>query len=151
MRLYILTVTSISIYGITLAGWSSNNKYATMGGLRATAQMVSYEFALGLSFMGPILIASSMSITDIVNAQKGLWFIVLQPLGAIIYMIAAIAEVNRGPFDMPEAEQELVAGYHTEYSGMKFALILYGGIHQDDRHLDDRRITVPGRLLGTRG
>ena len=120
--LYILTVTSISIYGITLAGWSSNNKYATMGGLRATAQMVSYELALGLSFVGPILIASSMSIGDIVNAQKGLWFIVLQPLGAIIYMIAAIAEVNRGPFDMPEAEQELVAGYHTEYSGMKFAL-----------------------------
>jgi NADH-quinone oxidoreductase subunit H len=120
--LYILTVTSISIYGITLAGWSSNNKYATMGGLRATAQMVSYELALGLSFVGPILIAGSMNMTDIVNAQKGLWFIVLQPLGAVIYLMAAIAEVNRAPFDMPEAEQELVAGYHTEYSGMKFAL-----------------------------
>ena len=120
--LYILTVTSISIYGITLAGWSSNNKYATMGGLRATAQMISYELALGLSFIGPILLASSMSMTDIVNAQKGMWFIVYQPLGALIYMIAAIAEVNRAPFDMPEAEQELVAGYHTEYSGMKFAL-----------------------------
>lgn len=120
--LYILTVTSISIYGITLAGWSSNNKYATMGGLRATAQMISYELALGLSFIGPILLASSMSMTDIVNAQKGLWFIVYQPLGALIYFTAAIAEVNRAPFDMPEAEQELVAGYHTEYSGMKFAL-----------------------------
>lgn len=120
--LYILTVTSISIYGITLAGWSSNNKFATMGGLRATAQMISYELALGLSFIGPILLASSMSMTDIVNAQKGLWFIVYQPLGALIYFIAAVAEVNRSPFDMPEAEQELVAGYHTEYSGMKFAL-----------------------------
>lgn len=120
--LYILTVTSISVYGITLAGWSSNNKYSTMGGLRATAQMISYELAMGLSFIGPILLASSMSMTDIVNAQQGLWFIVYQPLGALIYFAAAIAEINRAPFDMPEAEQELVAGYHTEYSGMKFAL-----------------------------
>ncbi len=120
--LYILTVTSISIYGITLAGWSSNNKYATMGGLRATAQMISYELALGLSFIGPILLAESMSINDIIVAQKDLWFVVLQPLAAVIYMTAAIAEINRSPFDMPEAEQELTAGYHTEYSGMKFAL-----------------------------
>lgn len=120
--LYILTVTSISIYGITLAGWSSNNKYATLGGLRATAQMISYELALGLSFLGPIMLAGSMSMVDIVNAQKNLWFIVLQPVGAIIYFIAVIAEINRAPFDMPEAEQELTAGYHTEYSGMKFAL-----------------------------
>ena len=120
--LFILTVTSISIYGITLAGWSSNNKYATMGGLRATAQMISYELALGLAFVGPILIAGSMGINNIVNAQQHVWFIVYQPLGAIIYMIAAIAEINRSPFDMPEAEQELTAGYHVEYSGMKFAL-----------------------------
>jgi len=120
--LYILTVTSISIYGITLAGWSSNNKYATMGGLRATAQMISYELALGLAFIGPILLAGSMSISDIVSAQKNMWFIVYQPLGAIIYMIATVAEINRSPFDMPEAEQELTAGYHVEYSGMKFAL-----------------------------
>jgi NADH-quinone oxidoreductase subunit H len=120
--LYILTVTSISIYGITLAGWSSNNKYATMGGLRATAQMISYELALGLSFIGPILLAESMSINDIIVAQKDLWFVVLHPLAAVIYMTAAIAEINRSPFDMPEAEQELTAGYHTEYSGMKFAL-----------------------------
>jgi len=120
--LFILTVTSISIYGITLAGWSSNNKYATMGGLRATAQMISYELALGLAFVGPILIAGSMGINDIVNAQQHVWFVVYQPLGAIIYMIAAIAEINRSPFDMPEAEQELTAGYHVEYSGMKFAL-----------------------------
>lgn len=120
--LFILTVTSISIYGITLAGWSSNNKYATLGGLRATAQMISYEMALALSFVGPILIAGSMGINEIVNAQQNMWFIVYQPLGAIIYMIAAIAEINRSPFDMPEAEQELTAGYHVEYSGMKFAL-----------------------------
>jgi NADH-quinone oxidoreductase subunit H len=120
--LYILTVTSISIYGITLAGWSSNNKYATLGGLRATAQMISYELALGLSFLGPIMIAGSMSMLDIVNAQEKVWFIVLQPIGAIIYFISVVAEINRAPFDMPEAEQELTAGYHTEYSGMKFAL-----------------------------
>ncbi|PKN90193.1 MAG: NADH-quinone oxidoreductase subunit H, partial [Chloroflexi bacterium HGW-Chloroflexi-7] len=120
--LFILTVTSISIYGITLAGWSSNNKYATLGGLRASAQMISYELALGLSFVGPILIAGSMGIDDIVNAQQHIWFIVYQPLGAIIYMIATVAEINRSPFDMPEAEQELTAGYHVEYSGMKFAL-----------------------------
>ncbi len=120
--LYILTVTSISVYGITLAGWSSNNKYATLGGLRATAQMISYELALGMAMMGPVLLAGSMSLTDIVNAQKHLWFIVLQPVGALIYMVATIAEVNRAPFDMPEAEQELTAGYHVEYSGMKFAL-----------------------------
>lgn len=120
--LYILTVTSISIYGITLAGWSSNNKYATMGGLRATAQMISYELALGLSFVGPILLAGSMSVTEIVESQKNVWYILYQPLGVLIYMCAATAEINRSPFDMPEAEQELTAGYHTEYSGMKFAL-----------------------------
>lgn len=120
--LYILTVTSISVYGITLAGWSSNNKYATMGGLRSTAQMISYELALGLAMMGPILIAGSMSLTDIVNAQQHIWFIVFQPVAAFIYLVAATAEINRAPFDMPEAEQELTAGYHVEYSGMKFAL-----------------------------
>lgn len=120
--LYILSITSISVYGITLAGWSSNNKYATMGGLRSTAQMISYELALGMSIVGPILLAGSMSLVDIVQAQAKVPFIVLQPLAAVIYMIAVIAEVNRAPFDMPEAEQELTAGYHTEYSGMKFAL-----------------------------
>jgi NADH-quinone oxidoreductase subunit H len=120
--LYVLSVTSISVYGITLAGWASNNKYAMLGGLRATAQMISYELALGMAFVGPILWAGSMSLGDIVNAQKGLWFVVIMPLGFIIYLIASLAEVNRSPFDMPEAEQELTAGYHTEYSSMKFAL-----------------------------
>lgn len=120
--LFILAVTSISVYGITLAGWSSNNKYALLGGLRATAQMISYELSLGMSFIGPILLAGSMSMLDIVNSQAHVWNIVYQPLGFIIYMFASLAEVNRAPFDMPEAEQELTAGYHVEYSSMKFAL-----------------------------
>lgn len=121
--LYLLAVASISVYGIVLAGWSSNNKYAMMGGLRASAQMISYELALGLAFIGPILIAGSMNLREIIDAQADMgWFVIYQPLGAIIFWIASLAEVNRAPFDMPEAEQELTAGYHTEYSGMKFAL-----------------------------
>jgi NADH-quinone oxidoreductase subunit H len=120
--LYLVSIASISVYGIVLAGWSSNNKYAMMGGLRSSAQMVSYELALGLALIGPILIAGSMSLVDIVEAQNPIWFIVYQPLGALIFFIASVAEVNRAPFDMPEAEQELTAGYHAEYSGMKFAL-----------------------------
>jgi NADH-quinone oxidoreductase subunit H len=121
--LYLMAVTSIAVYGITLAGWSSNNKYALMGGLRSAAQMVSYELALGLSFIGPILLANSMSVHDIVQAQARYPFLLLQPLGFLIFLIATVAEVNRAPFDMPEAEQELTAGYHVEYSGMKFALL----------------------------
>ena len=120
--LWILSVTSISVYGITLAGWSSNNKYALLGGLRSTAQMISYELALGLAYVGPMLVAGSMRVLDIVNAQKGLWFIVVQPVAFLVYFTASLAEINRAPFDMPEAEQELTAGYHTEYSGMKFAV-----------------------------
>ena len=126
--LYLGAIASISVYGIVLAGWSSNNKYAMMGGLRSTAQMISYELALGLSFVGVTLLAGSMSLVDIVEAQgaHGLlgWIVwnLSQPLGFIIFLIAGMAETNRSPFDMPEAEQELTAGYHTEYSGMKFAL-----------------------------
>ncbi len=120
--LYLTAVASISVYGITIAGWSSNNKYALLGGLRSSAQMVSYELALGLAFVGPIMLAGSMSLVDIVEAQKNVWFVLPQILGFIIFLIAGLAEVNRAPFDMPEAEQELTAGYHTEYSGMKFAL-----------------------------
>ncbi len=120
--LYLMSVASIAVYGIVLAGWSSNNKYALLGGLRSSAQMVSYELALGLSFIGPILIAGSMSLVDIVEAQDTVWYIIYQPIGAVIFLLAGLAEVNRAPFDMPEAEQELTAGYHTEYSGMKFAL-----------------------------
>jgi NADH-quinone oxidoreductase subunit H len=93
-----------------------------MGGLRSSAQMISYELSLGLAFVSPVLIAGSLSLGDIVDAQNPIWFIVYQPLGALIFFIAGLAELNRGPFDMPEAEQELVAGYHVEYSGMKFAM-----------------------------
>ena len=120
--LYITAVTSIAVYGITLAGWSSNNKYALLGGMRASAQMISYELALGLSFVTAIILAGSLRTIDIVEAQRSMWFVVIQPAGAFIFMIATLAEVNRAPFDMPEAEQELAAGYHSEYSGMKFAL-----------------------------
>ena len=127
--LYIMAIASISVYGIVLSGWSSNNKYAMMGGLRSTAQMISYEITLALTFISAVILAGSMRMMDIVNKQAGAWwlvpkwFVFLQPVGAVIFFIATLAEVNRAPFDMPEAEQELTAGYHTEYSGMKFALL----------------------------
>jgi len=120
--LYLAAIASISVYGIVLAGWASNNKYAMLGGMRSTAQMISYELALGLCFVVAILLADSMNLIDIVNAQRSMWFAVLQPVGALVFMVTTLAEVNRAPFDMPEAEQELAAGYHSEYSGMKFAL-----------------------------
>ena len=120
--LYLMSVASIAVYGIVLAGWSSNNKYAMLGGLRSSAQMISYELALGLSFATAIILADSMRLLDIVESQKIVWFAVVQPVGAVIFWIATLAEINRAPFDMPEAEQELTAGYHSEYSGMKFAL-----------------------------
>ncbi|MCJ7717815.1 MAG: NADH-quinone oxidoreductase subunit NuoH, partial [Anaerolineales bacterium] len=121
--LYIMAVSSIAVYGIVIAGWSSNSKYPLLGGLRSTAQIISYELSLGLAFVGPILIANSMSLVQIVEKQQETtWFVILQPLGFVIFFLAVLAEINRAPFDMPEAEQELVGGYHTEYSGMKFAL-----------------------------
>ena len=121
--LYILSVASIAVYGVVLAGWASDNKYAMFGGIRSSAQMVSYELALGLSLVGPLMLAQSMSMNGIIAAQRdSVWYILLQPVAAVIFYIAALAEVNRAPFDMPEAEQELTAGYHTEYSGMKFSL-----------------------------
>ena len=119
--LYVLAVTSISVYGITLAGWSSANKYAMLGGLRATAQMISYEIAMGLSMLAPIMMAGSMRLEDIIDIQKNTWLIVYQPIAGLIFVITMYAETNRAPFDLPEAEQELTAGFHTEYSGMKFA------------------------------
>jgi NADH-quinone oxidoreductase subunit H len=121
--LYIMSIASIAVYGIVLAGWSSNNKYAMLGGLRSTAQMLSYELALGLSFISVIVLANSTRLIDIVEAQRQGWFLLLQPVGMVIFLIATLAEVNRAPFDMPEAEQELAAGYHSEYGGMKFALL----------------------------
>jgi NADH-quinone oxidoreductase subunit H len=120
--LFILAVTSVGIYGVILGGWSSNNKYSLLGALRSSAQMISYELSLGLSLIGVIMISQSLSLVDIVNSQAKYWFIILQPLGFLIYAISAIAETNRCPFDLPEAETELVAGFHTEYSSMKFAL-----------------------------
>jgi NADH-quinone oxidoreductase subunit H len=120
---YVLAITTIAVYGITLAGWSSANKYSMLGGIRATAQMISYELSLGMCIVVPILIAGSMSFGKIVNVQNDmLWFVLHNPVAALILLIALLAEVNRAPFDLPEAEQELTAGYHTEYSGMKFAL-----------------------------
>lgn len=121
--LYILALLSLGVYGITLSGWSSNNKYSLLGGLRASAQMISYELSMGLAVLGVILINGSFQLDTIVENQYGWkWNIILQPLGFIIFLIASFAETNRTPFDLPEAEQELVGGYHTEYSSMKFAL-----------------------------
>jgi len=127
--LLILGVTSIGIYGVALAGWSSNNKYSLLGGLRASAQMVSYEISLGLSLVGVLIMAGSLSLRDIVKAQQGHfwgfiphWYVLPQLVGFFCYLMAAYAETNRIPFDLPEAETELVAGYHTEYSAMKFAM-----------------------------
>ncbi len=120
--LYLTSIASIAVYGIVLAGWSSNNKYAMLGGIRSSAQMISYEISLGLCFAIAIVMSNSMNLVDIVNAQKDMWFAVTQPVGALVFLIVVLAEVNRAPFDMPEAEQELTAGYHAEYSGMKFAL-----------------------------
>ncbi|HHT9158812.1 MAG TPA: NADH-quinone oxidoreductase subunit NuoH [Candidatus Brocadiaceae bacterium] len=120
--LYIFAVSSLGIYGIVMAGWASNNKYSLLGAIRSSAQMISYELTLGLSLIGVVMLTESLSLVDVVNAQSKLWNIILQPLGFFIYATSAIAEVNRCPFDLPEAESELVAGYHTEYSSMKFAM-----------------------------
>lgn len=120
--LYLMSIASIAVYGIVLAGWSSNNKYAMLGGIRSSAQMISYELSLGLCFVIAIILGNSMNLNEIVNAQRDMWFVLVQPAGALVFLIVTLAEVNRAPFDMPEAEQELTAGYHAEYSGMKFAL-----------------------------
>jgi NADH-quinone oxidoreductase subunit H len=120
--LYILAITSLGIYGIVLGGWASGNKYSLIGAIRSSAQMISYELSLGLSVLGVVMMAGTLSLTQIVDAQKQVWFLIPQALGAIVYFIAGIAETNRAPFDLPEAEQDLVAGYHTEYSGLRFTL-----------------------------
>ncbi len=127
--LYIFAVTSVGVYGIVLGGWASNSKYPLMGGLRASAQMVSYELSLTLSVIGVLMIAGTLSLQELVAAQQGTWLgfiprwnIVLQPVAFVIFLVSIIAETNRTPFDMAEAEQELVAGWHTEYSAMKFAM-----------------------------
>ncbi|MCJ7507368.1 MAG: NADH-quinone oxidoreductase subunit NuoH [candidate division Zixibacteria bacterium] len=126
--LYIFAVAALGIYGIILAGWSSNNKYSLLGGLRSSAQMISYEVSMGLSIVGILMIANSLSLVDIVNSQNTFlnWFIFRQPLGFILFLVCTLAESNRAPFDLPEAENELVAGFHTEYSGLKFGLFFIG-------------------------
>jgi NADH-quinone oxidoreductase subunit H len=121
--LYILALLSLGVYGITLSGWSSNSKYSLLGGLRASAQMISYELAMGISVLGIILANGTLRLDTIVTNQFGWkWNIILQPLGFLTFLVSSFAETNRTPFDLPEAEQELVGGYHTEYSSMKFAL-----------------------------
>jgi NADH-quinone oxidoreductase subunit H len=120
--LYVLAMTSIGVYGIVLAGWSSNNKYSLLGGLRSSAQMISYELTLGLSLVGVIMVAGTLDLAEIIARQKHVWNIVYQPLGFLLFLVASFAETNRAPFDLPEAEPELVGGYHTEYCGMKFGL-----------------------------
>jgi NADH-quinone oxidoreductase subunit H len=121
--LYVLGIGSVAVYGITFAGWSSGNKYSLLGGLRSSAQMISYELCMGLSLIGVLILAGSMNLNDIVKAQADLkWNIFLQPIGFIIFLVASFAEMGRAPFDLPEAEPELVGGYHTEYSGMKFGM-----------------------------
>lgn len=124
--LLFLALSSVAVYSIVLAGWASNSKYALLGGLRATAQMISYELSMSLSALAVVVMAGTLNLNDIVKAQGPLWFLALQPLGFLIFLISAVAESRRTPFDLPEAENEIVAGFHTEYSSMKFALFFLG-------------------------
>jgi NADH-quinone oxidoreductase subunit H len=124
--LFFLAVTSLSVYGVVLAGWASNNKFSLLGGMRATAQLVSYEVFMGLSLIGVVMLAGSFSLADIVHAQRHVWFILPQFAGFLLFLIAGIAETHRLPFDLPEGENELGAGFHTEYSGMKFGMFFIG-------------------------
>ena len=124
--LFFLGMTALGVYSVVLGGWSSGSKYSLLGGLRATAQMLSYEVFMGLSLMGVVLLAGSFNLHDIVEAQRKMWFCIPQFLGLVIFIIAGFAETHRLPFDLPEAESELVAGYHTEYSGMKFGMFFVG-------------------------
>jgi NADH-quinone oxidoreductase subunit H len=124
--LYVFAMGSLAVYGAVLGGWASNNKYSLLGGLRLSAQMVSYELALGLSVIGVLMLAGSLSLVKIVEAQKSMWFVVYQPLGFVLFLIASFAECARTPFDLIECENELVAGFQTEYSSMKWALFMLG-------------------------
>jgi NADH-quinone oxidoreductase subunit H len=124
--LFFLAMSSLGAYSVVLAGWASNNKYSLLGAMRGSAQMISYEVFMGLSLMGVVMLTGSFNMKDIVNAQQGRWFVIPQFVGFIIFFIAGIAEAHRLPFDIPEAESELVAGYHSEYSGMKFGMFFVG-------------------------
>jgi NADH-quinone oxidoreductase subunit H len=120
--LYLLAIGSLGVYGIVLGGWGANNKYSLLGALRSTAQMVSFEISLGLALVGVLMVSGTLSLTQIVQQQSSIWNVLWQPLAFFIYVVCALAEINRLPFDLPEAETELVAGYQTEYSSLKFAL-----------------------------
>jgi NADH-quinone oxidoreductase subunit H len=124
--LFFLALSSLGVYSVALAGWASGSKYSLLGGLRASAQMLSYEVFMGLSVMGVVMLAGSFNLREIVLAQRGLWFVVPQCVGFVVFFIAGVAETHRLPFDLPEAESELVAGYHSEYSGMKFGMFFVG-------------------------
>jgi len=124
--LFFLGMSSLGVYSVALGGWASDNKYSLLGGLRASAQMLSYEVFMGLSLMGVVILAGSFNLSDIVFAQKKLWFVIPQFLGFLLFLIAGVAETRRLPFDLPEAESELIAGYHSEYSGMKFGMFFVG-------------------------
>ena len=124
--LFFLAMAALGVYSIALAGWSSGSKYSLLGGLRAAAQMISYEVFMGLSLMGVVMLAGSFNLADIIEAQKKVWFCIPQFVGLIIFVTAGVAEMHRMPFDLPEAENELVAGYHTEYSAMKFGMFFIG-------------------------
>ena len=124
--LFVFAISGMGIYGMVLAGLASNNKYSLMGGLRSSAQMISYELTLGLSALSIIVLTGSLNLVDMVKAQETVPFILVQPLAFLLFYIAGVAETNRAPFDLPEAEQELVAGFHTEYTGMKFAMFFMG-------------------------
>ncbi|MDG6025827.1 MAG: NADH-quinone oxidoreductase subunit NuoH [Candidatus Brocadia sp.] len=124
--LFFLGMSSLGAYSVVLGGWASNNKYSLLGSLRAAAQMLSYEVFMGLSLMGVVMLTGSFNMNDIVLAQRNLWFVIPQFIGFVIFMIAGLAETHRLPFDIPEAESELVAGYHSEYSGMKFGMFFVG-------------------------
>ncbi|QAR32176.1 NADH-quinone oxidoreductase subunit NuoH [Geovibrio thiophilus] len=124
--LYVLAISSVGTYGVIMSGWASNSKYALLGSLRSSAQVLSYETAMGLALVAPVLLAGSLSLREITLAQSGMWFVVPQIVAFMVYLIAAIAETNRAPFDLAEAETEIVAGFHVEYSSMKFALFFLG-------------------------
>ncbi len=151
--LFVLGITSVGVYGIALAGWSSNNKYSLMGGLRSSAQMISYELAMGASVIGVVMLAGRLDLNGIINAQINSpfkWFIIPQFIGFIVFLIAAFAETNRVPFDLPEAETELVAGFHTEYSALEIRAFLYGRIREYVHGFGNDRDAVFRRLVYSR-
>ncbi|MCF6402894.1 NADH-quinone oxidoreductase subunit NuoH [Chitinophaga filiformis] len=124
--MFFLAMSSLGVYSIVLGGWASNNKYSLLGALRGASQMIAYEVFMGLSLMGVVMLSKSFNLTEIVAAQQDLWFVVTQPVGFVVFFIAGLAETHRLPFDIPEAESELIAGFHSEYSGMKFGMFFIG-------------------------